>query len=239
MLGNSLTPSEQELKQFNNVPLEAVNDSLMIGSDSTISILFLGNSLTYTGVPKEELDKEKRGLTSTHKEKDYVHRLIKMIAVRQQVNIRYSMLNICDFERTFVQNGFPKDRLCDVTNITPNFLVLQMGENVAIDDIKTNPEKYKAECINLLSLFPNAKKIVTLPFWPYVDVNYAATEIAQESGALIVDLSHLGNGTDDSNFASSQKKYNNPGVGKHPGDKGMERIADCMYAGFQVLYKHN
>lgn len=239
LLGITWQPSEKELKQFNKIPLEAVNDSLMIEADTTISILFLGNSLTYTGVPLEEPDKEKRGLTSTHKENDYVHKMVCMIADRKRVNVKYSMLNICDFERTFVQNSFPESRLYNVENRMPDYLVLQIGENVSVNDIQMNPEKYRDECVKLLSLFPKSKKIMTLPFWPYVEMNYLTTSIAIEMDALIVDLSHLGNGTDESNFAYSQKHYKNPGVGKHPGDIGMGRIADCMYAGFQVLYDSN
>lgn len=91
VLGKFETPTEKALAKFNNDPLEAVNDSLMIGADSTITCLFLGNSLTYTGVPEEEADKEKRGLTSTSKEKDYVHILLRMISERKKVNIKFSL----------------------------------------------------------------------------------------------------------------------------------------------------
>ena len=55
-LGMYNSPSEEYLANFNNEPLEAVNDSLMIGADSTITCLFLGNSLTYCGVAEEEPD---------------------------------------------------------------------------------------------------------------------------------------------------------------------------------------
>ena len=73
------SPTESALKGFNTEPLEAVNDSLMIGSDSTITCLFLGNSLTYHAVINEEPAEGKRGLTSTSVDKDYVHVLLKTI----------------------------------------------------------------------------------------------------------------------------------------------------------------
>ena len=223
------------LSQFNNEPLEAVNDSIVIGADSTLSILFLGNSLTYTGVPEEEADKEKRGLTSTKKEYDYVHRLVKMISNNDKVNVRYSVVNISGFERTFTSRGFEKEMLGNVSNITPDYLIIQIGENVAREDINSNHLRYKKELIELLSLFPSSKIIITLPFWPYNEVNYAHTDVAMDLGALIVDLSHLGNGTDKENFASSQRSYKQSGVGEHPGDRGMERIADCLYVGYKAL----
>lgn len=56
-------PSDESLLAFNNERLEVLNDSLIADErDKTVSILFLGNSLTYTGVPVEEPDKTMRGL---------------------------------------------------------------------------------------------------------------------------------------------------------------------------------
>ncbi len=65
MFGESKVPSEALLSMFNNEPLEASNEYFDMKADSTVTILFLGNSLTYTGVPKEESDKTKRGLVSS------------------------------------------------------------------------------------------------------------------------------------------------------------------------------
>ena len=205
-------------------------------ASDTLSILFLGNSLTYTGVPDEEADKEKRGLTSTKKEKDYVHLLVRRIAVTDSTNIKYSIVNIAEFERTFIQHSFKSSKLSYVQNKEPDYLILQIGENVGREDIKGTPGKFGTEVENLLSLFPKSKKIITLPFWPYKEVNYEITKVAIKTGSLVVDLSHLGNGDDEMCFASSQKKYKNEGVGKHPGDYGMEKIAEIIYAGFNILY---
>ena len=93
LLGMYESPSEEALSNFNNEPLEAVNDSLMVGADSTITCLFLGNSLTYCEVADEEPDKTKRGLTATSVDKDYVHILLKTISEEHHVNIKYSILN--------------------------------------------------------------------------------------------------------------------------------------------------
>ena len=86
LIGIYESPTEKELANFNNDPLEVLNDSLMIGADSTITCLFLGNSLTYCGVPEEEPDKTARGLTSTSVDKDYVHVLLKTISDNKHVS---------------------------------------------------------------------------------------------------------------------------------------------------------
>lgn len=233
---NYYTPSEKVLKTFNNEPLEAVNDSFIVGTNDFITMLFLGNSLTYTEVPEEESDKTKRGLTSTNKENDYVHRLVRRIAETDSISVKYSIVNIAEFERTFVQHGFDISKLSNVQFKEPDYLIVQIGENVGSVDIKDNPGKYESELESLINLFPNSKKIITLPFWPYKEVNYLTTKVAIKTGTLIVDLSHLGNGNDEMCFASSQRKYKTDGVGEHPGDYGMEKIAQSMYAGFNILH---
>lgn len=234
LIGMYESPSEKALSNFNNEPLEAVNDSLIIGADSTITCLFLGNSLTYCGVADEEPDKTKRGLTSTSADKDYVHVLLKTISEEHHVNIKYSILNIAQFERTFTKYSFGMEKLALAENKQPDYLFVQIGENVAKDDI-LNPKKYEEEYIRLLSLFPNSKRIITIPFWPNKIKEYATTTVAIRSHSYLVDISHLGNGTDSLNFSSSYKDYRKPGVGSHPGDYGMANIAHCLYAIFNAI----
>lgn len=233
--GKYSSPREEALASFNNDPLEAVNDSLMIGADSTITCLFLGNSLTYCGVPEEEADKEMRGLTSTTKEKDYVHVLLKTICENKKINIKYSILNIAQFERTFTQHSFSMDKLKLAENKQPDYLFVQIGENVSTEDI-IDSKKYETEYAKLLALFPNSKRIITIPFWPNKDKEYATTNIAIMSHSYLVDISHLGAGTDILNFSSSYKEYKMEGVGAHPGDYGMANIAKCIYAMFDMIY---
>lgn len=234
VLGMYKSPSEEYLANFNNEPLEAVNDSLMIGADSTITCLFLGNSLTYCGVAEEEPDKTKRGLTSTSVEKDYVHVLLKTISEKHKVNIKYSILNIAQFERTFTKFSFEMGKLALAENQQPDYLFVQIGENVAKDDI-IDTKKYEDEYTKLLALFPNSKRIITIPFWPDKNKEYATTNIAIRSNSYLVDISHLGDGTDPMNFSSSYKDYKKPGVGAHPGDYGMANIAKCIYAVFNAI----
>lgn len=228
------SPSEKALANFNDKPLEAVNDSLVIGSDSTITCLFLGNSLTYHAVIDEEPAEGKRGLTATSVDKDYVHVLLKTISEEHHVNIKYSILNIAQFERTFTKYSFEMGKLALAENKQPDYLFVQIGENVAKDDI-IDTKKYEDEYTKLLALFPNSKRIITIPFWPDKNKEYATTNIAIRSNSYLVDISHLGAGTDPMNFSSSYKNYKMPGVRSHPGDYGMTNIAKCIYAVFNAI----
>lgn len=229
------SPSTKELAGFNLEPLEAVNDSLMIDADTTITCLFLGNSLTYHDAIEEEPDKEKKGLTATKKEKDYVHVLVSMIASQKHTNVKYSIVNISRFERTFMERSFNMEELALVEYKQPDFLFVQIGENVRKETI-ANPQKFETEYVKLLSLFPYSKRIITIPFWAVKEKEYAVTNVAIQSNSALVDISHLGDGTDKQNFSSSYKTYKQPGVGQHPGDYGMANIAKCLYATFNIMY---
>lgn len=222
-------PSEKELLCFNNDPIPIYDGFLDAESDSTVSMVFLGNSITICAMPEEESDKTKRGLTSTSLENDYVHRLIENISNRFNVNIHYSIANLAEFERTFTLREFDfKDKLGNNKISNPDWLIIQLGENVSEKDLSPD-NKYREEFARLMSLYPNSKKIVTIPFWPSKAKQQAVTQIALDNDCYLVDLSHLGNGTDPSNLASFQRKYSTPGVGAHPGDIGMKNIADALF----------
>lgn len=72
-------------------------------------------------------------------------------------------------------------------------------------------------------------KIVCLPFWHNTEKNQAITKVALNTHSYLVDLSHLGNGLDVRNYANHEREYKQQGVGKHPGDFGMENISDNIF----------
>ncbi|MBR1404618.1 MAG: SGNH/GDSL hydrolase family protein [Treponema sp.] len=228
-------PSEKVLSTFNKEPYQFVNDTQFFSENArTISILFLGNSLTYTGVPEEEPDKTPRGLTSTAKEKDYVHLLVKRIAQEKKVNVIYSLTNIADFERHFMEAELDFSRFTNATVKNPNYVIFQIGENVANKSLTTNEQLFIARYTNAVNHFTNSTKIICLPWWQDAQKNMLITQVAMDSSAYLVDISHLGSGADKQNFAESYKKYKQPGVGTHPGDYGMKNIADCLWTVFNA-----
>lgn len=219
--------SEKVLKTFNNDAYDDFLDGEFIVNQyaRTVEFLFLGNSLTYCGVPDEEPDKTRRGLTSTKIENDYVHKLVSMYANKYEVNVKYSCVNIADFERGFKNSVFSKDKLKNIHVKNPDIVVFQIGENVSYEDISGYGELFFNRYCELVECFKNSKRIVCIPFWPIKEKINIITDVAFSTDSRICDLSHLGSGIDSENFASSYKKYRQPGVGVHPGDIGMHRIA--------------
>lgn len=225
---NHKNPSDETLLAFNNNPLEVVNDSFNINANSTVSMVILGNSITMCDVPQELPDKTPRGMTATSPEKDYVHRLVKMFAQKNNVNIQYSVCNIANFERGFTKIKFNFDSLfANISISAPDYLIVQIGENVSSEDI-AHSTLFKQEYGRLLSSIDAAHRVITLPFWPDSRKQDIITEIAIENGARLSDISHLGAGTEPSNFAKAQQHYSIPGVGEHPSDTAMYRIAQVL-----------
>lgn len=226
-------PSDASLLAFNNDKIDMQNDSLMVeGCDSTISILFLGNSLTIHPIGAFDgfMEGDTRGMASTSVEKDYVHRLIQLISSRDSVNVRYSVGSIYEFERSFYFRPFPwDDKLSDAMVQQPDILIVQIGENVSTDAITGHREEFINEYARLLERYPHSHRIITLPFWMDVQKCDAITEVAFRTRSGIADLSHLGHrNSDPRNFAKHYRQYSNPAVGEHPSDYGFEQIAKML-----------
>lgn len=237
---NQKSVTEKVLLTFNNEPYKASNGTVQKNSEGggELSILFLGNSLTICGVPEEESDREnERGLTSTTIEKDYVHLLLNKIVETKQMNIEYSIINIADFERSFSSYPFEYSQLENATVKNPDYVIVQIGENVSSFDIENNGDLFEERYSELLNVFSNSVKIVCLPFWPDKNKINHITNVAVKNKAYLVDLSHLGSGIDKENFAQSYRKYKQPGVGMHPGDYGMQNIADNLFTVFNAAMK--
>lgn len=231
---NENTPSESVLAIFNSNPLPAYDGVYDAGVDSTISIVFLGNSITYHSVWEENGDQRPRGMAATTLEQDYVHQLIDLIATSYHVNVKYSITNIANLERGYASYDFNMDSCFQMLGTTePDILILQMGENVSWGDVEENADKFKKLYSKIYEYYPNSHKFVTLPFWLRSDENYLITEVATNYGTIVIDLSHLG-ADPAKNFASSHKHYDHAGIGMHPGDEGMLNIANCLFSAIRA-----
>lgn len=122
------------------------------------------------------------------------------------------------------------DKFSHIRNLHPDYLIVQIGENVSHEDEKQQAEELRQCYMALLRRFPQSKRIITLPIWHRSNLNYLFTQIALDTQSYIADLSYLGNDKSGVNFASSYKHYAQPGVGAHPGDVGMQRIAQTVFS---------
>ena len=206
--------------------------------DSVLKIAFVGNSITLHGVAEKIGWTHKSGMAASTVNNDYVHKLVKKIAIQKNISVEYAVINAASFERDF--ESFDKKRLEKIKNFMPDYVIFQLGENVLSGKLKKEDEYdlFVNKYVEIISEFKGSKKIVCLPFWYEKNKIYAITEAALKTRAFIVDLSHLGaKNHDDRNYAYSEIKYSDQGVGVHPGDFGMENISNNIFSVFNALMK--
>lgn len=161
------------------------------------------------------------GMAASTKEKDFVHLLkARMEKINPKIELTYG--SIATFERGY--DTFNIETLSQYRNA--DLLILKISENVDPKDIKER--NFKTHYNHLLNYLVSDNKthvILSDGFWPS-PVNSVIQEIALERKYAFVMLHDL--------FADSSMNarafFTNVGVGNHPSDKGMEAIANRIWA---------
>jgi hypothetical protein len=225
-----LTPQnklEKDIAVLNSEPYQTeINYINKNNYEKTLKIVILGNSISLHGVVPDSWDHES-GMAASDIEHDYVHILLNKISEEKQYGIEYIVINIAEFERGF--NGFNYTRLTGIKEFNPDVIIFQIGENVTTKDITENGNQFRQKYIELINYCNVKNTIVCLPFWPQRDKINIITEVAIKTESYLVDLSHLGSGVEPLNLAKSENKYKHAGVAAHPGDFGMNSIANILY----------
>ncbi|WP_417745661.1 hypothetical protein [Rosistilla oblonga] len=69
-------------------------------------------------------------------------------------------------------------------------------------------------------------------FWPDPTKDGIMRRATADAGATFIDITTLGQ--DMSNRASAEQDFEHAGVAAHPGDKGMQAIADAIFAAIEA-----
>ena len=183
-------------------------------------VLFFGNSITLHA-PKPDIGwNHNWGMAASAEEKDYVHLVVKGLRERYG-DIAYTIANVGDFEHGY----WKEDALTPfegVKDFQADTVIFRFGENIRREDLEAHPlfEHLKA----FVEYFAQGAKkvVVTDCFWEYESVGNAFKQLAEENGYAFVSLSDLG--YEDENMAIGL--FEHKGVAMHPGDLGMQRIAE-------------
>jgi len=184
-------------------------------------ILFVGNSITRHGVLPEIGWHNDWGMAASHIEKDYVHIVVKE-ASKIFSDAVFCICQVASWERGY-KNGKDVLELYEgARDFGADIIIMRCIENCPQDgfDHEEFSEQYKI-LIDYLNASEKADVILTSGFWNHVgDVNIE--RIARERGYKYKYLGDLGE--DDSMKAIGL--FEHSGVANHPGDKGMQKIAD-------------
>ncbi|EDL56416.1 SGNH/GDSL hydrolase family protein [Gimesia maris] len=191
-------------------------------------ILFLGNSITLHGPSKKIGWEGNWGMAASRQDKDYVHIVASSLAESSSNTPQTMVKNIATFERQYATFDIT-EQLQDTIAFRPDLVILAIGENVP--QLKTTEEqaKFQASVEKLLKQLQTENHptiIVRSCFWPIKLKDDALRQACQKAGGTYVDISKLSK--DEKNYARSEREFQHAGVAAHPGDQGMQAIADAI-----------
>lgn len=196
-------------------------------------VLFLGNSITLHGPAPKIGWKGNWGMAASSPEKDYVHLVTQALTKSQGKPPKTLVRNIATFERNYASYDLKK-HLQDAVSFQPDLVIVAIGENVPQLKAEEEKARFKASVDELLKLVQSKSQptiIVRSSFWSNPAKDSALKAACQQAGGTFVDISKLGKA--EANYARSERKFEHAGVAAHPGDRGMQAIANAIVKALQ------
>lgn len=201
--------------------------SFLGSQEAKTRILVVGNSITRHGPLKEIGWENDWGMAASSPEKDYVHRVYAKLQERgKDVFMR---IRQCAFwERNYLDDSI-LSKYEEERNFHANVIVFRLGENVAEKD-KPYFEDALERWIDYLC-DKNGKVVFSTCFWHNRIIDGAIENIARKRNCPLITLGDLGERSD----MKAKGLFWHTGVAAHPGDRGMEEIAERILKQLDLL----
>lgn len=194
-------------------------------ADPGLRILLVGNSITLHGIKIDIGWDRCCGMAASCVEKDYVHILMKQIRTLHP-STSFCICQAAEWERQYKTGSETLSLYKDAQSFKSDIIVIRIVENCPSKDF--DPALFKENLKKLLlylDLSSQARVILTTAFWHHPG-DVMIEELAQEEGYPLVTLGDLG----ELDEMKAIGKFDHSGVANHPGDLGMETIAERIYA---------
>ena len=200
-------------------------------SDTDYNYLAIGNSITLHGLADYWWNEV--GMAASTEDRDYVHLVV--------AGLETKMGNVCEHAFNFyLWESQATDRAETFEILNPylderlDLVTIQLSENIY--DISTFEVDYEELIKHIQKMAPNAKILVIDDFWDFGDKSALKEEVANNTGAQFVSLAEIkgkseyqcGIGTTVYDANGNEHTVEHNGVADHPGDKGMEYIANAV-----------
>lgn len=189
-----------------------------------VRILIMGNSISYHGALPEIGWYENHGMAASSKEKDFVHRIHAKVKEKQP-DAAFCLCQVAEWEYVYKTGNEVFSKYETARNFNTDIIIARFIENCPADDF--DGEVFKKELkkfFDFLNPAQKAKIIMTTGFWKHPG-DTAIREFAEENNIPVVYLGDLG---EDDNMKAIGL-FEHFGVANHPGDAGMEAIADRLF----------
>jgi len=191
-------------------------------------LLFLGNSITLHGPAPAIGWSGNWGMAASAREKDYVHIVTRSLSGATGTAPEVMVKNIAEFERRYATYDVA-GKLKDARAFGADLIIVAIGENVPKLDSQEAKVEFGNSFVKLLRDLKADHRptmVVRSCFWPNQAKDQMLRQGCREVGGIFVDISSVGK--DESNSARSERKFTHAGVAAHPGDKGMQAIANAI-----------
>jgi hypothetical protein len=190
-------------------------------------VLIIGNSLTRHGKSDVLGWPYDCGMAATGEEKDYAHLFYRQLCRAQPA------------PRPELQLAAPTDEahmkgLDHVLPTDADVAIIQLGDNFRGAVNEEELQKPYAAMIAALRQ-SGVRSIFCLSSWGSVDLDRHIRAACASEGATYVDITPLAH--DGANRAAAEGHFTHAGVNWHPGDLGMARIAEALWARVRALFR--
>lgn len=195
-----------------------------------VRVLFLGNSITLHGVAAEIGWYSAYGMAASSEDKDYVHILMRMI---KEITPDPSFC-ICQgsaWERSYKEGNKLHGKYEAASRFGADIIVMRLVENCPFSD--PDGEAFRRELGGLLDYLDSEKKakpVITTGFWHH-PLDGEIERFATEGGYPLVRLGDLG----EDDRMKAVGLFDHEGVAAHPGDLGMQAIAERIFEKIREL----
>jgi uncharacterized protein len=200
----------------------------VVNSTAVSRILFLGNSITLHG-PKADIGWTGNwGMAASSEDKDYVHLVTSALARHTGFTPQIMVRNIADFERNYA--AYDVDvQMREFFAFDPDLVILAIGENVAPLGSEEAKRQFRSGVMNILRCALGKRHpllVIRSSFWADPAKDDILREACLEAHGIFVDAGPIGK--EAANAAKSERSFPHEGVAAHPGDKGMQALADAI-----------
>ncbi len=207
---------------------------LVIAADaadpSSLRVLILGNSITLHAPAPNIGWTGNWGMAASEANKDFAHLLIGKLEAQTGRKVEAKIENIASFERRVA--GFPsEEQVQGYLSFKPELIVIAIGENIAAWPDDAARKQFESEFIALVNRIHDPKHpehtFLRTCFWANNAKDSMIQAVAKATNSTFVDIHEL-SGV-EKYFARSERKFEHAGVANHPGDAGMQAIADAIF----------
>ena len=212
---------EDNTVSADNQVTKSTSSYILGKEEGSVKIAILGNSITRHG-PKPAIEWfHDFGMAASDRDHDFVHVLYRKLTESGK-KVCFFVKQFAVWERNHEEEY--NDFHADVREFEPDIIVFRLGENV---NRQANLEVYEAATEKLLDFVGHgkAKLVLTTCFWKHGVADDAVRNICKKRGIEPTELNDLG----DMPEMKAIGLFTHSGVAAHPGDLGMEHIAQRIY----------